>query len=82
MKISFIEYDKLVGELSQIQNTDAAWWPVLCDIETNINPDKEDDILFLLWLLITADTPHADGDAKTSRKAIRQLLYVTIQLDE
>ena len=81
MNMSYEAFDKLEEALMKIENIDPFWLPTEEDIQERIDVQREEDIVFLIWISLTAKEISCSEDAGR-RRAVMRKLYETLILTE
>ena len=73
------DYDLLCDRLNSNGYKCGGWWPSIDDIKKYLEPEKEQYIEFMLWIVETADDPVTEEE-KESKKYLNKLLRNTIKI--
>lgn len=71
--MSFEEYDALAERLFAIENTDPDWLPSREDVEERLDMNREEDVVFLLWLSLTVNGARTPEESEMRQQILRRL---------
>ena len=78
MEMTYSDFDRLADDLLKIENIDPSWLPKEQNLDERIDMQREDDIIFLIWLSLTMK----NSDNVMGRHAVMHRLYDALILTE